>query len=233
MKKLNLNSMVRAKLNQRGVDIYYHQNDDLIERGVDIPRRLPGIDKDGFTTFQLWDFMNLYGKYLEMGAPEVLEELSLYIKNDDLEEERPKTHTDAIENAPVRFDNGASEPVDTVTVTRCKSCRYARYAKVNSKGFLICPASGMEITPDDYCSYAERPRFDNAGGIRSLGLSLSDAQAQAILKNDSFLRAFCKTCANYPGKSADRCPYFFYCLKSRTRGQDEPPRFWRAKPVPF
>ena len=28
-------------------------------------------------------------------------------------------------------------------------------ATVNEKGFLICPASGMEITPDDFCSYGE------------------------------------------------------------------------------
>jgi hypothetical protein len=26
----------------------------------------------------------------------------------------------------------------------------------NEKGFLICPASGMEITETDYCSYGER-----------------------------------------------------------------------------
>ena len=25
-----------------------------------------------------------------------------------------------------------------------------------SKGCVICPASGMEITDDDYCSYSER-----------------------------------------------------------------------------
>lgn len=38
----------------------------------------------------------------------------------------------------------------------CKECRYKSDAKVNKKGFLICPASGMEITDDDFCSYAER-----------------------------------------------------------------------------
>ena len=38
-------------------------------------------------------------------------------------------------------------------VVRCKNCRYYQTAKVNEKGFLICPASGMEITETDYCSY--------------------------------------------------------------------------------
>lgn len=40
-----------------------------------------------------------------------------------------------------------------VRVVRCKDCRYYQDAKTNLKGFLICPASGMEITETDYCSY--------------------------------------------------------------------------------
>lgn len=45
---------------------------------------------------------------------------------------------------------------DVVEVVRCKYCRYKQKAKVNIKGFLICPACGMEITDDDFCSYGER-----------------------------------------------------------------------------
>lgn len=39
---------------------------------------------------------------------------------------------------------------------KCKACFYRDKATVNKKGFLICPASGMEITEEDYCSYGER-----------------------------------------------------------------------------
>lgn len=42
-----------------------------------------------------------------------------------------------------------------VVVTRCEDCEHKERATVNGKGFLICPASGMEITPDDFCSYGE------------------------------------------------------------------------------
>ena len=45
---------------------------------------------------------------------------------------------------------------DVVEVTFCKDCRYYPDAKVNEKGFLICPASGMEITETDFCSYGQR-----------------------------------------------------------------------------
>lgn len=40
-------------------------------------------------------------------------------------------------------------------VIRCEDCYYRKRAKVNEKGYLICPASGMEITDRDYCSWAE------------------------------------------------------------------------------
>lgn len=41
----------------------------------------------------------------------------------------------------------------SVRVVRCKDCLYWADRKVNKKGFSICPATGMEITPRDYCSY--------------------------------------------------------------------------------
>lgn len=41
-------------------------------------------------------------------------------------------------------------------VVRCKDCKYSAEARENDKGFLICVASGMDITDYDYCSYGER-----------------------------------------------------------------------------
>ena len=46
--------------------------------------------------------------------------------------------------------------VDAVEVVRCGKCEYWKKRFVNSKGFVICPASGMDITADDFCSYGER-----------------------------------------------------------------------------
>lgn len=59
----------------------------------------------------------------------------------------------AVDNAPT---------VDAVVVTRCKDCKHMAGALPNDKGFLICPASGMEITPDDFCSYGEPKEGDHA-----------------------------------------------------------------------
>ena len=56
----------------------------------------------------------------------------------------------------------AGEPaVDAVPVVRCRDCEYFVNAAVNANGFLICGASGMEITPEDFCSYGERKVDEN------------------------------------------------------------------------
>lgn len=49
---------------------------------------------------------------------------------------------------------------DVVDVVRCSECVNGKKAVINDKGFKICPASGMEITDTDYCSYGER-KTDN------------------------------------------------------------------------
>lgn len=64
------------------------------------------------------------------------------------------SHTDRFFG--VVFDINDAPTVDAVPVVRCRECEYAKNAKVNKKGFRICPASHMEIVDDDYCSYRER-----------------------------------------------------------------------------
>jgi len=56
----------------------------------------------------------------------------------------------------LRYYLSIAPTIDAVPVVRCGECRYRQKAKVNRKGFLICPASGMEITDDDYCSYGAK-----------------------------------------------------------------------------
>lgn len=62
-------------------------------------------------------------------------------------------NADRDECACVDVDNAPT--VDAVVVVRCKGCKYFDKAAPNDKGFCICPASGMEIVPDDFCSYGE------------------------------------------------------------------------------
>ena len=91
MKKLNLNHCVRVKFTDHGKDIYYHQYDDLIAvmkaGGVKpITPSYPPVDKDGYSTMQLWGFINLFGSHITIGAPNVIEDLYIYIDERDLDE---------------------------------------------------------------------------------------------------------------------------------------------------
>ena len=53
---------------------------------IQLSPRFPKVDTDGYTKFQLWDFMQIYGKYMILGAPEVIKPLDVYIEDEDLSE---------------------------------------------------------------------------------------------------------------------------------------------------
>ena len=76
MKKLNINEFIKVKLTERGKDIFYHQYDGLNSR----------LGENGFTEFQLHEFMNLYGRYMINGLPSVIEDNHIYIYEKDLRE---------------------------------------------------------------------------------------------------------------------------------------------------
>lgn len=89
MKKLNLNSTIGFRLNDRGKDIYYHKDDKLNEYivsrgGKPLERQYPDVDENGISWFQLWQFMDIFGNHMGLGKPEFWKELSIYIKEEDL-----------------------------------------------------------------------------------------------------------------------------------------------------
>ena len=86
MKLLNWNTTVKVKLTDLGKDIYFHQNDEFIKRGLKLTPRYPTEDEDGFCKFQLWEFMQLYGPHIGMCLPNVVEDINFYIEDNVIEE---------------------------------------------------------------------------------------------------------------------------------------------------
>ena len=88
--RLSLNDSIRVKLTDFGKDIYYHQYDRLNnEFGRQICKpSMPKVDEDGYTTFQLWCFMELYGVHMGMTWPNVIEPLDLVFDAPTIEPER-------------------------------------------------------------------------------------------------------------------------------------------------
>lgn len=88
--RINLNEAVKFKLTDKGKDIFYHQHDVFNKRMLDSGRRrlliephFPKEDAEGYTTMQLWQFMNLYGTYMDTGFPNVIENLEIIYADDE------------------------------------------------------------------------------------------------------------------------------------------------------
>ena len=61
MKEFNINDVVKVKLTDMGKDIYYHQYDEF-----NLTQGYTETDENGYTKFQLWELMRLYGKFINM-----------------------------------------------------------------------------------------------------------------------------------------------------------------------
>ena len=91
-----------------------------------------------------YNFTNMTKKETDIALKnEFLKCLRLEAENKQLKRERDQAVEELHRNT------------DAVPVVRCKDCVYKASAEVID-GFLICPASGMEICDDDFCSYGER-----------------------------------------------------------------------------
>lgn len=77
--RINLNEPIKVKLTDWGKEIYYHQYDrtnQIVGREVCKPS-FPKEDENGYTEFQLWCFMELYGEYTGMTMQNVIEPLEI------------------------------------------------------------------------------------------------------------------------------------------------------------
>lgn len=83
VKKINLNDHIKVKLTPLGADIYYHQYDEIkgdypkIEKYL--TNKLPRVDNEGYTEFQLHHFIELYGGYIGVGKKNVIEPLDIIV----------------------------------------------------------------------------------------------------------------------------------------------------------
>ena len=77
--RINLNELIKVKLTDLGKEIYYHQYDWINQiTGKEICEpQFPKEDENGYTEFQLWRFMELYGKHIGMTLPKVIDPIEI------------------------------------------------------------------------------------------------------------------------------------------------------------
>jgi len=77
--RINLNEPIKVKLTDWGKEIYYHQYDwtnRIVGREICKPK-FPKEDENGYTEFQLWCFIELYGEHMGMIKPNVIDPLEI------------------------------------------------------------------------------------------------------------------------------------------------------------
>ena len=77
--RINLNEPIKVKLTDLGKEIYYHQYDrtnHIAGREICKPR-FPKEDENGYTEFQLWCFIELYGEHMGMTMSNVIKPLEI------------------------------------------------------------------------------------------------------------------------------------------------------------
>lgn len=79
--KINLNDRIKVKLTPLGAEIYYHQYDEINKKTgrTVIEPHMPRIDKDGYTDFALWAFIEMYGEHIGVGKRNVIEPIDIFI----------------------------------------------------------------------------------------------------------------------------------------------------------
>ncbi len=82
--KINLNDKIKVKLTEYGQQIYYQKLEDLNKTaGRKIVK--PSFrekDADGYSEFQMHDFMNIYGEYMHCCAPNVIDPIKIICENE-------------------------------------------------------------------------------------------------------------------------------------------------------
>ena len=90
-KTFNINECIKVKLSQKGKLIYLEHQIEIQKRfnrdgiKIDVPLSIE-VDSEGFSSFQLWKFMEIFGSHMYCGAEPVIEECVLYLPEELLRE---------------------------------------------------------------------------------------------------------------------------------------------------
>ena len=79
--KTNLNLYIRVKLNDYGKQIHHDYWEDIC-RETNVPYELK-VDEEGYSSFQIHDFMTIFGEYAHLGGKPFLATLDVLIERRD------------------------------------------------------------------------------------------------------------------------------------------------------
>ena len=77
--RINLNETIRFKPTKKAHEIYYRGLENICKQypAVTIRPHIISVDKDGYASMQLWEFMETFGPHMCIGTPAVCEHLDI------------------------------------------------------------------------------------------------------------------------------------------------------------
>ena len=142
--RINLNDTVKVKLTRLGKAIYRHRYDQINAcAGEEVISPMdPKEDEEGYTSFQLWDFIDLYGRHIRLGHINVIEPLDIVCEV-DIPETRKKDKVD------VRYTDADHAWIDGkqwISLRRFQEAVWAERKKgIGYGGNYYCDKCGAEI----------------------------------------------------------------------------------------
>ena len=84
-KETNLNYYIKVKLTEKGKEIYQEYLNNIFEEYEinDIPKI--EVDEEGYTEFQMWNFVRIFGKHFSMLGDNLCETNCLVQVKEDME----------------------------------------------------------------------------------------------------------------------------------------------------
>ncbi len=82
--KFNINDNVKVKLTPHGIGVLISRHEKLMG---EYPFRMPQIDSQGYTEYQLWELMNIFGEHMGMGS-----KLPFQTEIEIVEQEKPSVY---------------------------------------------------------------------------------------------------------------------------------------------
>ena len=79
LEKININQFIKVKLTDYGQQIHIKHYDKYLKSIFPESKNIPVKDENGYTKYQLWEFMNIFGAYVFNGEEQIIENNEVYI----------------------------------------------------------------------------------------------------------------------------------------------------------
>ena len=80
MKEFNINDYIKVKLTAYGCSVHMTHYKKYLGKNYNEKIFAPVVENEGYTIYQLWELMNIFGEHMFNGAEQVIENNLIYFE---------------------------------------------------------------------------------------------------------------------------------------------------------